>query len=115
MKKLLFSLFIICLFSSCNKSEETVNTQVLPPSVELFTGSYLGGSIDLSWSYGYTSQIKGYLLYQSPGSKTDTIDPNTQYYQVFNPIRDTNYLFNIRVLDKTNNLSEGKMVRVSTY
>lgn len=115
MKKLLFPLLIICLLSSCNKSEETVNNKVLPPSVEMFTGSYLGSVIDLNWNYGYTSQIKGYLLYQYPGSKTDTISPNIQYYRVFNPILDTNYLFNIRVIDKMNNLSEAAVVRVSTH
>ena len=44
-----------------------------------------------------------------------TINPYESFYRVYQAMEDTNYLFNIRVVDKKGNYSASEIVRVSTY
>ena len=115
MKNLAFLSIIFILLISCEKEEGDHAENVLP-SVNNFTAEYSGGSIDLNWNYSYTGQINYYILYYSPGGEdTDTIGAYESYYQVPYVMQDTNYLFNIRVVDKKGNFSASKIARVSTY
>jgi len=116
MKKLAFLSLILILFTSCNKEEEDHTQNVLIPPVSNFTAEYGGGNIDLNWTYSYTGQINYYILYYSPGGEnTDTINAYESFYRVPQALQDTNYLFNIRVVDKKGNFSASEIVKLSTY
>jgi hypothetical protein len=101
---------------SCEKENTRIEETALPVSVRHFTAEYSSGNIDLSWSYSYTGDINYYILYYSPGGEdTDTINPYESFYRVDQAMKDTNYLFNIRVVDKKGNYSVSEIARVSTY
>lgn len=117
MKKLVFLSLIFFLIISCKKEETNVITEALPPPVTNFTASfnYDYSPIDLYWSYSYASQISYYLLYSHPQGETDTLNPYVQSYHIPYAIKDTNYLFNIRVVDLDGNFSEAEVIQLSTY
>lgn len=120
MKKIFLSILAISFIGSsilsCDKEDSITEENVLIPSVENFTADLAGNSINLNWSYSYTGEINYFILYYSPGGEiNDTINPYESYYQVLPIIEDTNYLFNIRAIDKKGNVSAGKIARVSTY
>lgn len=120
MKKVFLNILAISFIGlsilSCDKEDSIPKQNVAIPSVEHFTADLAGNSINLNWSYAYTGDISCYILYYSPGGEiNDTINPYESYYQVLPIVKDTNYLFNIRAIDKKGNVSAAKIARVSTY
>lgn len=116
MKRFFYLSILIIILSACKKDNTIIEETALTPPVNNFRGEYTGGGINLTWSYSYTGQINYYILYYSPGGENnDTINAYQTYYQIPYALRDTNYLFNIRVVDKKENFSQASVVYVSTY
>ncbi len=116
MKKLAFLSFLLLVFISCEKDKVDPSIIAPIPPVNYFAAEYSNGNIDLSWTYSYTGQINYYILYYSPGGEsTDTINAYESYYQVYHAMKDTNYLFNLKVVDKKGNCSAAEVLKVSTY
>jgi len=117
MKRFSFLALLLFIMFSCNEKEKQIIVEeAMVPPVNSFSGEYAQGGIVLNWDYSYTGQIEHYLLYYAPGGETtDTLSPYQLYYQIPHAVADTNYLFNIKVVDKKGHHSEAQVLRLSTY
>jgi len=118
MKRLFFIFLISLSITACDKENKSISEEVLPPPVKSLNAYYdkYANSIDVSWQYASISEINNYQLFYSPGGGTTFIDIEAYntYFHVSNAIKDTTYLFNVRVVDKLGNRSEGKVIRIFT-
>jgi hypothetical protein len=118
MKRILLISLISFFIFSCNKEDESMNTESLPTSVYGLTYSYDSDSrtIDISWQYNNTGEIKMFEVYYSPGGGTSfhEVSPNQTYFWIENVQANANYLFNVRVVDKYDTRSESQVIYVDT-
>lgn len=117
MKRILLLSIISIFLIACNEEEEKINTEALPSPVDLFQGQYYKDTkeINLTWRYGSSSEISHFELFYTPGQDSvEKLDPWASSYNLFPAISDTNYLFNIRVVDLYGTYSEARVIYLST-
>lgn len=116
MKRTLMLSAILIFIISCTKDEK-INNEVLPPSVDLFEAQYHEDTreISLSWRYGSSTDIERFELFYSPGQDSvEKLGPWERSYTLNGVNTNTNYLFNIRVVDLYGTYSEARVVYIST-
>lgn len=117
MKHSIYLLIFTLLFAACNKEEETINNEALPSPVDLFQGQYHKDTkeINLTWRYGTASDISHFELFYSPGQDSvEKLSPYSSSFTVYPAASNTEYLFNIRVVDLYGTHSQARVLYLST-